>query len=173
MKPSCTYCATSHSEPNSKRCKIIYLLDHWDEIHDPDASKGRPGTGDAQGPTMPHMSHHPTVLELARLKEIHRQVAPVQHSHLAAYHGAEWRIHRYSDTKRRKGGKTETVDYAVRQRLTPAWVRLEKVRRAHAWFTEMFNGQVFLPDDLYDALHLDQQAIEEKQARRHLRRLAA
>lgn len=169
--------------PTTKREKIIYLLDHWDEIHDPDAAspQGRPGGG-TNTPHLAFMASHVSVRELARCLAVLREVAPVQHSHLMAFHGAEWRQTRTPKRTTVKGktgwisnprsSHAEDWDHG-RERIVPAWVRLEKVRRAQEALAEAFRGQVFIPDDLWDALTLSSVEVDAKEARRRGRRIAA
>lgn len=159
--------------PTSKRDKIEYLLDHWQDIYDPDVSKGRPGVGDSAGATMPFMAKHPSVVELARCLAVLRLEATVHHSHLMAFHTAVWRIRVDHVRVRRAGGKYELVETRERERLVPDWVRLEKVRRGQAALVVAFRGPVFIPDDLWDALTLSSVEVDAKAARRLRGRVAA
>jgi hypothetical protein len=158
--------------PTSKRDKIVYLLDHWDEIHDPDAGspQGRPGDG-TNTPHLAYMAHHPSVVELARCLAAVKLAAPFQHSHLMAYHQAEWRIHVRVGTVKRRGGKFERVEFRDRHRRIPEWVRMGYVRAGELRLEELFRGPVFIPDELWDALTLSSDEIEAKARRR--RRIAA
>lgn len=140
------------SLPVTKRDRIVYLLDHWDEIFDPNVTSplGSPSSGGVQ--LMPLMSRHPSVVELARCLVVLRRVAPRQHDHLKAYYLAEWRIRTDVVRKKRRGGKFETTELRRRERVVPRWVRLEKVRRGEGVLVEAFSGEVFIPSELWDAL---------------------
>jgi hypothetical protein len=157
--------------PTTKKEKIVHLLDHWDDIHDPNMSKDNPGNGDSAGPQMPVMAHHRSVLELARCLRILKTEAPSQHDHLMAYHRAEWRIHTWTTLRRRKGGKSERVDHRERQRLKPAWVEPLKVHKGEDRLAELFRGTVYIPDDLWDALTKSSAQIEQerRQGRKRLK----
>lgn len=171
VKPRCVFCPGGvESVPCSKGCRIRYLLDRWEEIFDPSATsqQGSPGDGSGIG-LLPAMSHHPSVLELSRCLAVLRVAAPVRFSHLMAFHRAEWRVHRWSESRRRRGGKSELVDRAERQRLTPSWVRLEKVRSAQLALATAFRGDVSIPDELWDALTLSAEDAEAKRLRRRAR----
>lgn len=160
------------SLPVSKRDKIVYLLDHWDDIHDPSVTSPGGSPGDGSGvPLLPLVTRSPSVRELVRCLAILKTEACSQHDHLMAYHTAEWRVHRWSEQKRRKGGKLETVNRHERQRITPSWVRLEKVRRAEERLCELFVGAVFIPRPFWDALTLSSAEIENR--RRGRRGVAA
>lgn len=169
--------------PTSKRDKIVYLLDHWDEIHDPDAAspQGRPGGG-SNTPHLAYMASHVSVVELGRCLVVLKAASPVQHSHLMAFHGAEWRQARTPKRTTVKGklgwisnprsNHAEDWDHR-RERLVPGWVRLEKVRRAQDTLAYAFRGPVFIPDDLWDALTLSSVEVDAKAERRRSRRVAA
>lgn len=169
----CLFCTTPHQPPHgTKRCKLLCLLGHWDDIYAP-ALTTNGGTGNGGMALLPLMSRHASVVELARCLDVLRQVAPVQHAHLKAFHCAEWRTHRWTETKRRKGGKLERVERSERQQLVPGWVRREKVRRAEERLVAMFRGPVFIPDELWDALTLSSEEIETKRRRLRARKVAA
>ena len=135
---------------DTKRRRLVYLLDHWPDIFDPDHGRGGNGDGPGIGPCMPRMSRHPSVVELARCLELLRVEAPSQFGHLVGYYGAEWRIREDEVRRRRKGGKQETVRVRQRVRLVPRWVRLENVRRGEEFLASVFRGPVFVPDELRD-----------------------
>lgn len=160
--------------PTSKRDKIVYLLDHWDEIHDPDGAspQGRPGGG-SNTPHLPGMSRHHSVRELSRCLAAVKLQAPIQHSHLMAYHCAEWRIHVRIGSVKRRGGKVERVEFRDRHRRIPEWVAMGYVRAAEVRLEELFVGQVDIPEELWDALTLSSDEIEAKERRRRARRVAA
>lgn len=165
--------------PESKRERIAYLLDHWVDIYDPGGTSvfGSPGDGSGS-PLLPLMSRHRSVLELCRCLAVLAEQAPVQASHLKAYHCAEWRIRvdhvRVRRPRRAGKAKYELVEQRVRERVVPSWVRLEKVRRGEDRLAELFVGQVDIPEELWDALVLSADEIESKaRRRRHLRGVAS
>lgn len=160
--------------PGTKREKIVFLLEHWDELFDPSVTspQGSPGDGSGVG-LMPAMCHHPSVRELDRCLGVLKSVAPVQFSHLMATHTAEWRIRVDHVRVRRERGLTEVVERRVRERLVPRWVDAGKVRRAHAALAEGFQGSVSIPDDLWDALTLSSEEANAKARVRRGRRVAA
>lgn len=170
----CLPCNTIHVNPNSKRCKLLHLLDHWDDIYDPNtiSPNGQPGNG-TNTPHLSGMARHRSVVELNRCLALLQVEAPVQHAHLKAFHCAEWRTHRWVESKRRKGGKLERVDRSERQRLVPAWVRLEKVRRAEDRLVVLFRGPVEIPEELWDALTLSAEEVADKERRRRAARKVA
>lgn len=160
--------------PTTKRDKIVYLLDHWDDLFDPNVTspQGSPGDGSGVG-LMPAMCHHPSVRELERCLGLLRVSAPVQFSHLMATHTAEWRIRVDLVRVRRERGLTELVERRVRERLVPRWVDAGKVARGHRSLVEAFRGSPSIPDDLWDALTLSAAEAEAKRKRRTGRRVAA
>jgi len=164
----------SSSMPVSKREKLCYLLDHWDEIHDPNAvsSVGSPGDGTST-PQLGPMSRSASVVELVRCLAVLRGEAPSQSAHLMALHCAEWRVKRWSESKRRKGGKLETVARAERERIVPRWVDMGKVRRAEDRLVVLFRGPVSIPEPLYLALTKSSSEIADIERKRRGRRVAA
>lgn len=165
--------------PVSKREKIVHLLGHWEDIFNPPGVTGTSSSSSGGGlALLPLMSRHRSVVELVRCLGVLAVEAPVQLSHLRAYHGAEWRIrvdHVRVKRPRRQGGKvrSELVETRTRERIVPSWVRLEKVRRAEGRLVELFVGQVDLPEELWDALVLSADEVEAKERRRRLRGAAA
>lgn len=168
---------TEHSVtalPTSKHAKLCYLLDHWDDIHDPNSASpaGRPGSG-TNTPHLAAMSRHPSVVELTRCLRVLKLENKLQHDHLKAYHGAEWKIRTRLSTRKRKGGKLETITLRDRVKRPPAWVAMGYVRAGEFRLVELFVGPVFIPTELWDALTLDSAAIEAKERLRAGRRMAA
>ena len=175
--------------PCSKRCRIVFLLGHRVDFFDPAGTSPFGSPGDGSGVALlPLMSRHPSVVELERCLLVLRGEAPVQHSHLLAFHGAEWRIRRWQESRKRRNGKLEVVERARRERVLSAcdckshpdpgsgcrnWVRLEKVRRAESRLVELFRGSASLPDELLDALTLSSEEIELKRRRGAARKVAA
>lgn len=162
--------------PVSKRARIVHLLGHWEDIFDPDGASSFGSPGDGSGVALlPLMSRHPSVVELVRCLRVLGEEAPVQLSHLKAYHCAEWRIrvdHVRVKRPRRQGGKlmSELVESRTRERIVPSWVRLEKVRRAEDRLVELFRGRVAIPEDLSDALLLSADEVEAKRRKRQSQR---
>jgi hypothetical protein len=160
--------------PVSRVARIRFLLDHWEDIFDPSVTSPGGSPGDGSGVAMlPLMSRHRSVLELARCLVVLAEEAPVQHSHLRAYHGAEWRVRVVRVRKRRphkrsQGGrpKVEVVETRSRERIVPAWVRMEKVRSGEERLAELFRGSVEIPEDLADAVLLSTDEVEAKRLKR-------
>jgi len=134
--------------------KIQYLLEQWDAIFDGAASSTRPGESLGLR-LLPAMANHPSVKELDRCLILLQEHAPKQYQHLKSYHcGSEWRIQTIHVRKRRPSGKGfETVEIRQRQKLYPRWIVLEKVRRGEQFLSDRFRGEVFIPDELWNALH--------------------
>lgn len=160
------------SLPVSKRDKIVYLLDHWDDIHSPPVS----GYGRSTGTDTPHlspMSRHTSVVELVRCLTVLKLEHKLWHDHLKAFHTAEWTIHTRRSTKKRKGGKSEQIILRDRIRRPPSWVAMGYVRSGEFRLAELFVGQVFIPEPLWDALTLSSAQIDDKQRKRLRARIAA
>jgi hypothetical protein len=147
-----------HNQPPeqwTRTQKIQYLLEQWDAIYDYKAA----ATGNTTDPLgawlMPAMANHQSVRELTRVLNLLHTSSPTQYQHLKSYHcGAEWRIRTDHIRKRRPTGKGyETLEIRRREKLYPRWIRLEKVRRAEQFLTIHFQGEVFIPNELWDALH--------------------
>lgn len=172
MKGRCVFCQVEHEFPGSKRCAVVFLLDRWEEIHDPDVSRGRLGSGDSGGAMLPVMSRAPSVLQLGSLLVALRVADARVFSHLAGFHWAERRMFRWVEPRKRRG-KVEQVDRAEVRRVVPSWVRMELVVRGQDVLVEGFGGDVMVPRDLWEALTLSSEEIEERERRRALGRLAA
>lgn len=160
MKPS--------SMPMSKRDKLCYLLDHWDDIHSPPAS----GHGGSSGSSTPHlspMSKHPSVVELGRCLRLLKAENKLHHDHVKAFHGAEWGISVRRSTRKRKGGKSEQIVIRDRVRRPPQWVKAGYVRLGEFRLEELFVGAVSIPEPLYLALTLSSAEIAELERKRSKR----
>lgn len=168
--------------PQSKRDKIVYLLDHWDDIFSPPVSGYGRSTGD-DSPHLSPMSKHASVVELARCLAVLQVEAPVQHAHLKAFHCAEWRVSKTAKWKSFKGGWRQIANPRPdheedwdrkRERLKPAWIRDHKVERAQERLEQLFRGQVFIPEPLWLALTKSSAEIAELERSRPVRsRVAA
>lgn len=155
----------SQSLPQSKRDKIVYLLDHWDEIHSPPAS----GYGGSSGSSTPHlspMSKHSSVVELERCLAVLKSENKLHHDHLKAFYGAEWGINVRRSSRKRKGGKSEQVVLRDRVRRPPQWVKSGYVRSGVFRLEELFVGAVSIPEPLYLALTLSSAEIAELKRKR-------
>lgn len=159
--------------PSSKRDKIVYLLDHWDDIHDPDATSPQGSANGGGAHLMSLMSRHPSVVELSRCLAVLKLEHKLWHDHCKAFHTAEWGISVRRSTRKRKGGKQEQVVLRDRVRRPPAWVTMDYVRSGEFRLEELFVGPVFIPGELWDALTLSSAEIVEKEARRRRGRVAA
>lgn len=167
--------------PTSKRERIVYVLDHWDDIFNPPLASTNPIRGRGGNGFLPGMSRHASVVELVRCLEVLRLEAPTQYAHLMASHRAEWRIKRVP--RRSKGGKAvlrrDGVNRLVqetrpvRERLVPAWVDTGKVYRAQSRLVDLFRGACRLPEEFEDALTLSAEEIAEKRLRRRSKHDAA
>jgi hypothetical protein len=154
----------------TKQQRIEYLLDHWDDIHNPPISSSAPeARGGGGGALLPLMAGDHSVRELVRCLEALKASAPTQYVHLMAHHTAEWRIRRWQESKRRKGGKIELVDHDDRERMVPSWVRSQKVTLAHRTLALSFRGSVEIPAELWDALTCTAEEADVRRARRRAR----
>lgn len=151
--------------PQSKRDKIVYLLDHWDDIFSPPVSGYGRSTGD-DSPHLSPMSKHASVVELARCLAVLKLEHKLWHDHVKAFHGAEWSIHVRRSTRKRKGGKSEQVVLRDRVRRPPQWVKAGYVRSGVFRLEELFRGAVSIPEPLYLALTLSSAEIAELERKR-------
>lgn len=137
----------------TKRERIEFLLDHWPDffetLHTVDES-GDHVEGAVTG--MPKMSRHPSVVELGRAIAATRRHMPKKTAHLMAHYTSEWRTTDKLERRRTKKGKQETVTRRVRERVVPKWVRPRKVELAVIAVTAEFRGEVFIPDELLEAV---------------------
>lgn len=157
--------------PTTKLEKIVHLLDHWDDIHNPPLSSSQPGRrGGGGSALLPLMAGDRSVRELVRCLGVLKVDAPTQYAHLMAHHTAEWRIRVDEARVPRKGGKSELVEVRTRERLVPRWVRAQKVVSAHRSLSAGFRGPVDIPAELWDALTV---SADEAELRRSRRRAAA
>lgn len=134
--------------------RIRFLLDHWTEIFDPDAASGMSVTGGEGGiPLLPLMAHHPSVVELAGCLGSLAADQPVWYMHLKAYRcSVEWRTVDRKVRHRLQSGHVEMVARRVRERIVPRWIRSSCVADAEMYLAGAFNGEVFIPKDLWKGL---------------------
>lgn len=135
--------------------KIQYLLDHWAVIFDPNTTSPYGAPGDGSGvPLLPQMSRHQSVLELAHVMRQLYTAAPGDYRHLKAYRcGVEWRVVWLPSRIKNPRGKWVVGDpRPERRRIIPAWLDMVRVNRAEAFLAERFQGEVFIPAELWDAL---------------------
>ena len=139
----------------SKLDKIRYLLDQWAVIHDPDVCSQFGAPGDGSGVAlMPLMSRHPSVLELGRTLGLLLWANPGDYRHLIAYRQCEWRVVWVPTRIRGPRGKFIAGDpKPERRRVLHTWVDRRRVDRAESFLEEKFKGEVFIPDELWDALN--------------------
>ena len=139
----------------SKLDKLRYLLDQWDTIHDPSitAPFGIPGDGSGVA-LMPLMSRHPSVLELGRTLGLLLWANPGDYRHLIAYRQCEWRVVWVNTKIRGPRGKLVAGDpKPERRRVLKPWLNMQRVERAESFLEQKFRGEVFIPDELWDALN--------------------
>jgi len=146
------------SEADSKRAKIGFLLDQWDAIFDGSPSSEQEfvsisSSFSSRSPgRLPKEAGHPTIRELERCLRLLASACPGDYRHLKAYRcGAEWRN---VDTWRRvklPSGKYDWVPDRIRERIVPRWLRPERVAAGESFILRVFRGEIFLPDDLYQA----------------------
>lgn len=173
-RSECCYCKPAgQSAPCSKRCRILYLLDHWDDIFNPPlTSSGGDGGGGGMS-LLPGVSRHHSVVELVRCLTALKAEHPLWHDHLKAYHCAEWRIHVRWGTVKRKNGRTESVQLRDRVRCRPQWVSMGYVRSGEFRLEELFSGSASLPEEFDDAVTLSIAEIEAKVRRKRRLKAAA
>lgn len=135
--------------------KIQYLLDQWHIIHDPDVCSAFGSPGDGSGVAlMPLMSRHPSVLELGRVLGLLLWANAGDYRHLIAYRQCEWRVQWVQTRIRGPHGKMVPGDpKPERRRVLPAWINQQRVASAESFLEQKFQGEVFIPDELWDALN--------------------
>jgi hypothetical protein len=165
----------------TRRVRICYLLDHWDDIFSPPVGGEGTGGGDGTAHLSP-MVRHRSVLELQRCLVILKAEAPRQHDHLKAFYTAEWRTVRTAKFHSLRGKWRQIANPRSdheedwdrrRERIVPGWVKLDKVRRGERRLCELFQGVVFLPEPLWEALMLSSAEIDAKERARRAGRRSA
>lgn len=99
------------------------------------------------------MARHPSVQELDRcLSRLEREDVQT-FRHVKAFRcGVEWRcVTRNVRVKRPRGKGYEVTERRVREPLVPAWVDRVRVADGERFLVSEFQGEVFVPDDLYKA----------------------
>lgn len=140
----------------SKREKLKYLLEQRTMIFDPDACSPFGAPGDGSGVALlPLMARHPSVVELERTLKILLNVQPGDYRHLAAFYwGCEYRIVWLPTRIRGPRGKIIQGDpKPERRRVLHSWVKMARVTNAECFLEDRFRGEVFIPDELWDALN--------------------
>jgi hypothetical protein len=134
--------------------RVRYLLDHWDDIFDgAAAASDSSASGERLGISLlPRMANHPSVKELSRCLALLASASPGDYRHLKSYRcGAEWRN---VDTWRRMklpSGKYDWEPDRIRERIVPRWIRPQRVAAGEAFIVRVFQGEVFIPDELWGA----------------------
>lgn len=152
-----------------RRERIVFLLDHWADIHGPGYSDKSTGQVDPLGHELTSsMADHPSVVELARCLTLLAQKLPRHHLHLSLYFGA-FRV--VQVPKRTGSGKTlmrvDEFGHRVpvleprRVRSYPAWLDAEPqdaetgeprlVAHGVDMLSALFRGEVFIPNQLREA----------------------
>lgn len=144
-----------HPSRWSKLERIQFLLDSWDEIFDPNVTSPAEGTGDGTGiALMPKMARHPSVTELVRCLGLLSAKHRILYRHLKAYRcQAEWRLKDKPTLIRGPHGKIIPGEpVRERERITPSWINLLRVDAAEQIVAAYFQGEVFIPKELWDGL---------------------
>jgi hypothetical protein len=142
----------------SKLEKIRYLLDHWHDIFDvtlgSSLSGSRSGAPGSRAPgRLPKMSTHESVRELGYCLRVLHDSDPVAFRHLKAYRtNVEWRNVDAVVSIRLPSGKWDKVETRSRSRIVPSWVDRDHVSKAEDRLVTLFRGDVFIPDELWNAL---------------------
>lgn len=133
--------------------RVRFLLDHWDAIWGPFVGSAMSGGGSGYPPALSELARHPGVKELDRCLrglEAHDLQA---FRHLKAYRcSVEWRCTwKTVRVKRPRGKGYEIVQRRVREPLVPSWVSLKRVDEGEKFLVREFQGEIFLPDELWEA----------------------
>jgi hypothetical protein len=135
----------------TRRETIETLLEH---LVDYETTLVRTGSGgNNNGPAMPAMWHHPSVVELyktlARLHDVDRTA----HAHLQAFYRSEWRtVQTRRRTRDKKGRLKHLEGPRQRQRIISPWIIPQAKNRGVTWTIQNFQGEPFLPDELLTQL---------------------
>ena len=133
--------------------RVRFLLDNWEIIWSPFVGSAMSGGGSGLPPGLSLLAKHPGVKELDRcLRRLERHDVRL-FRHVKAYRcGVEWRnVTRQVRVKRSRGKGYEIVPRRIREPLTPSWVSLDRVDEAERFLAAEFQGEVFIPDELWDA----------------------
>lgn len=153
----------SESEPEqwTKRDRVVYLLDHWQDIFDPSVTStwatfsGTSHQGSASKPPghLPRMASDRSVRKVERALTVLADREPVLARHLkAARCNCEWRTTDKWVVRRLPSGKRDIVEERVREKLTPRWVDPKKVTLAETILVNFVRGDVSIPQELWLAL---------------------
>lgn len=118
---------TAARKPLTRRERIELLLEWWPEFWET-ASRDDGPSGDGGVYLLPGMSRHPSVVELTRALNALRTYAPSKASHLFAFYAAPFRTVDYQRRAKGKNGRYAYVPDRRRERVTPSWVRTQKVK---------------------------------------------
>ena len=144
-----------------KRCRVIYLLDHWQDIFDPSiTSTWATFTGTShQAPAsraplpLPEMARDASVRKIERALAVLADREPLLVRHLKAYRcNAEWRCTDVWRVITLPSGKQDIVESRIREKLVPNWVRLDAVSEAEDRLLRLVRGDVSIPRELWLAL---------------------
>lgn len=131
-------------ERDERRRILIELLEHWDDffaIADTSARLTTTETGDGPGiPVISALSRHASVVELARVLDVCKSMAPGTYKHLRARFQAETRLVEKPTKRRDALGRMVDAVERVREPIVPRWVYYEM--RDPAWSSgqrERFN----------------------------------
>lgn len=145
----------------NKLDRIVYLLDHWQDIFDPSVTStwgtftGISGTStESRSPSpLPRMASHPSVRKIERSLTVLADREPVLARHLKAYRcNAEWRTADKWLVRRLPSGKRDIVEQRVREKIVPKWVERQKVSLAELRLARLIRGDVYIPMELWRAL---------------------
>jgi hypothetical protein len=135
----------------SRRDRIVFLLDHWEDFFEQASSGGLVIVDDQtrrmsdDWTLLSSMSRHPSVVELGRCLELCRRMAKGHYNHLRAFYGSEWRTIDRPVKKRNAHGKLVDDTARVRERVVPAWVVMRMVERATDFVAGSFRGEPEIP----------------------------
>ena len=144
-----------HPSEWSKRQRIQFLLDRWDDIFGPDIASSLNGNRGGSGldSALPEMAHDRSVVELQRCLSSLALDDPAGHKHLKFFRcNAEWRqVSAKIKFRGPNGRQLEGVGWK-RERIVPAWIDPRLVVRAEQYLEREFKGALFIPKDLWDGL---------------------
>jgi hypothetical protein len=134
------------------RDRIVYLLDHWQDIFDPGLSGQGYGGANESVPLLPEMAHEASVVCLEQALGGLRLELPLEHAHLRAYRcAAEWRMGETLRPRWLVSGKKVFVPVPAAIRIVPSWVSRTRVVTAENWLLDVVED-VSIPQPLWDGL---------------------
>lgn len=154
-------CEETKPEDWDKRCRLEYLLDHWQDIFDvsigsadPQGTERRPGNDYSKTPRpLPRMASDRSVKRVEYALNVLADREPVLVRHLKAYRcNAEWRTTDKWFARKLPSGKQEFAERRVREKIVPKWVDQRKVALAETLLLNFIHGDVSIPTVLYHAL---------------------